>query len=116
MKTATIGYAKPKKAMKSTNLALPIVHDALLLAGMAKKALIVPFRKQIGGRTMPNNRQQLIELKQAHKLRYADLMRLTGKSWYTVKSWLLRPDSKASRSISDEDLDKIRLANKAKSK
>ena len=57
---------------------------------------------------MPNNREQLIELKQAHKLRYADLMRITGKSWYTVKSWLLQPDSLASRSISDEDLDKIK--------
>ena len=55
-----------------------------------------------------NNRQQLIELKRDHKLRYSDLMRITDKSWYTVKSWILRPDSLASRSISDEDLDKIK--------
>ena len=55
-----------------------------------------------------NNREQLIELKREYKLRYADLMRLTGKSWYSVKSWLLRPDSKASRTISDADLDKIK--------
>ena len=55
-----------------------------------------------------NNREQLIELKREYKLRYADLMRITDKSWYTVKSWLLRPDSLASRTISDSDLDKIK--------
>ena len=60
---------------------------------------------------MVDNRQQLIELKRKNKLSYADLQAITGKSWYTVKSWLIRPESLASRTISDADLDKIRLAN-----
>ena len=59
-----------------------------------------------------NNQQQLKALKQQHQLTHKDIAAITGRSWYTVRSWFLHQGSAASRTVSTEDLDKIRLANK----
>ena len=54
-----------------------------------------------------NNQQKLKQLRDEHGLHYKQIAEIAGVSWYTVKSWLLHPGSKAYRGVSDETIDKL---------
>jgi hypothetical protein len=50
------------------------------------------------------NNQQLHQIKQQYQLTYKQLSEAMGCSWYSVKAYLLNPQSEAYRSLSDDKL------------
>ena len=55
-----------------------------------------------------NNRDELIKIRDELDLSYREIMRATGCSFYTVKSWFLHPDSSNARNIKDKNLNRIK--------
>lgn len=47
------------------------------------------------------NNQRLHEIRDTHKLTYMDIAKICDRSWFTVKSWILHPDSEAWRHMPD---------------
>ena len=56
---------------------------------------------------MTTNQQRLMQIRDKHSLNYKQIAEIAGVSWYTVKSWLLLPESKAYRGVSDETIEKL---------
>jgi len=51
-----------------------------------------------------NNRTRLLEIRESHNLTYVDIAKICDVSYFTVKSWLLSPDSSNSRNMKDKDM------------